>query len=77
MICDCPSDQACDICDPYGMWRKGRADIDKRLLRVLMTSPMRTIQMAMALGIPEDEVRWRMRRLQELGLVAYAGPEGN
>jgi hypothetical protein len=22
MICACPSDQACDICDPYGMWRR-------------------------------------------------------
>jgi len=25
MICDCPCDQACDICDPYGLWRREQA----------------------------------------------------
>ena len=52
-------------------------NIDMMLLRLLVKRPMHTTQMASALGITEDEVRRRMGRLQELGLVGHISSEAN
>jgi len=52
-------------------------DIDMMLLRLLVSRPMHTTQMARLLEITEHEVRQRMGRLQELGLVGYISPEAN
>jgi len=53
-------------------------NIDMRLLRLLMSGvPMHTAELARLLSVSEDEVQQSMGRLQDLGLVEYAGPGGN
>ena len=52
--------------------------IDITLLRLLVrTGPIHTTGLARMLGVTEDEVRQRMGRLRDLGLVAYIVPEAN
>jgi DNA-binding Lrp family transcriptional regulator len=52
-------------------------NIDIMLLRLLVSGPMHTTQMARFLRITEDQVVQRMGHLQDLGLVGHISPEAN